>query len=983
MPAAIVANAARQLDRPSPVACPLPARDTALGQGIAGCLTAFAPLIQEARDDVRAGICELARTHGPLPFDPDLIEESLASGLADPLIQMTARVMVLELNVARLEGQLPGDTPQDRFMGFVDRLQDPAVAGQLFAEYPVLIGEIGNRLARWSAFSLEFLKHFCEDREATRNNLFDQDPGPLVSVYGGAGDTHRGGRSVMILTFAGGARVVYKPRPLAVEEHFQQLLLWLNAHGAEPAFRPLRTFDRASHGWAEFVDTVPCANAAEADRFYQRQGGYLALLFALGASDLHAENLIACGEHPILVDLEAMFHHRPALVRTGVADELAGDALNNSVFGVGLLPMRIWANADSGGVDMSGLGGGAGQMTPHGVPQWERTDTDEMHLVRKQVVIPGAKNRPVLGGRALDPGDYTESIAKGFADMYALLLRHRGEMPALLREFANDEVRIILRPTQTYGALLYESFHPDLLRCEVDRLAFLDRLQEGAIVRPDLSALVAFERHDLIAGDIPMFTTRPSSRYLFTSKGEVVENYFLESGIAAAERRIDELSEKDLERQLWVIRASISSIATSHANPRLPRAGRAGRSPDAGVATPRQLIDAARAIGDRIGELAFGGTEDAAWIGLVPATDEMWNLSPLGPDLYDGLPGVILFLAYLGFITGERRYTALGQCALVSLRRQMEKAREAVALGGFNGWGGIIYALTHLGVIWHDHSLFAEAESLLNGLPELIDHDGSFDVIGGSAGLALALWGLSQYRPSGHLLEIAQGCGERLIRCAQPAERGVGWLCGRQATTMLTGFAHGNAGIACALLKIAEMTGGMHFGKTALDALEYERSLFSEEHGNWPDLREGSEGEFAIAWCHGAPGIALSRLCALDNLEDPRLRDEIDVALNATFTGGFGGNHTLCHGDLGNADILLYAAEVLGMPAWRDRAHQIVAAVLCNNDTWVCGNPLGVESPGLMTGIAGIGYALLRFADPDRIPSVLSLEPPVWRNESD
>jgi lantibiotic modifying enzyme len=45
-------------------------------------------------------------------------------------------------------------------------------------------------------------------------------------------------------------------------------------------------------------------------------------------------------------------------------------------------------------------------------------------------------------------------------------------------------------------------------------------------------------------------------------------------------------------------------------------------------------------------------------------------------------------------------------------------------------------------------------------------------------------------------------------------------------------------------------------------------------------------------------------------------------------------------------------------------------------DGWQCGNPLGVETPGLMTGIAGIGYGLLRLADPDRVPSVLTLQPP-------
>ena len=38
------------------------------------------------------------------------------------------------------------------------------------------------------------------------------------------------------------------------------------------------------------------------------------------------------------------------------------------------------------------------------------------------------------------------------------------------------------------------------------------------------------------------------------------------------------------------------------------------------------------------------------------------------------------------------------------------------------------------------------------------------------------------------------------------------------------------------------------------------------------------------------------------------------------------------------------------------------------------GTPLEVESPGLMTGLAGVGHGLLRLAAPDRIPSVLLLE---------
>ena len=45
-----------------------------------------------------------------------------------------------------------------------------------------------------------------------------------------------------------------------------------------------------------------------------------------------------------------------------------------------------------------------------------------------------------------------------------------------------------------------------------------------------------------------------------------------------------------------------------------------------------------------------------------------------------------------------------------------------------------------------------------------------------------------------------------------------------------------------------------------------------------------------------------------------------------------------------------------------------------NQHGWLCGVPLGVETPGLMTGLAGIGYELMRLAAPEIVPSVLVLE---------
>jgi lantibiotic modifying enzyme len=219
-------------------------------------------------------------------------------------------------------------------------------------------------------------------------------------------------------------------------------------------------------------------------------------------------------------------------------------------------------------------------------------------------------------------------------------------------------------------------------------------------------------------------------------------------------------------------------------------------------------------------------------------------------------------------------------------------------------------------------------------------------------------------------------------------EHGIGWMPKFGGTKPLTGFSHGAAGIAWALLELAAVTGEERFRKAALDAIAYERSLFRPEVGNWPDLRDfantlkadnNNQHTCMTAWCHGAPGIGLARLRCLQHLDDAQIRSEINAALKTTLAHGFGGNHSLCHGDLGNLELLLQASEILGEPQWRHQVNRLASIILesINQHGWLCGIPLGVESPGLMTGLAGIGYGLLRLAEPKRVPSVLVLEPPV------
>ena len=175
----------------------------------------------------------------------------------------------------------------------------------------------------------------------------------------------------------------------------------------------------------------------------------------------------------------------------------------------------------------------------------------------------------------------------------------------------------------------------------------------------------------------------------------------------------------------------------------------------------------------------------------------------------------------------------------------------------------------------------------------------------------------------------------------------------------------------------------MGIRRTASDAIAYERALFSSKPGNWPDLRasddsvtESDKQKFMVAWCHGAPGIGLARIHSLQHLDEPTTRSDIETALRTTLAQGFGHNHCLCHGDLGNLELLLQASQVIGSE-WQEHLNRMTGIIFesIKRHGWLCGNPVKVESPGLMTGLAGIGFELLRLAEPLRVPSVLVLAP--------
>jgi lantibiotic modifying enzyme len=204
---------------------------------------------------------------------------------------------------------------------------------------------------------------------------------------------------------------------------------------------------------------------------------------------------------------------------------------------------------------------------------------------------------------------------------------------------------------------------------------------------------------------------------------------------------------------------------------------------------------------------------------------------------------------------------------------------------------------------------------------------------------------------------------------ARLAERSVSRLHG----PLRSGFSHGAAGIALALLRLHAASGIGEFHDAASELVTYERSLFVPASSNWRTLPNDDDAA-TCQWCYGAAGVGLARIGCLSLTDDAETSQEISAALDATKAATPLLHDHLCCGNFGRIDFLLTAGLRLDQPALLALARQsamqrIQRAVAQGGFRWrIADDSL---NPSLFQGIAGIGYELLRLAEPGVLPSIL------------
>jgi lantibiotic modifying enzyme len=400
----------------------------------------------------------------------------------------------------------------------------------------------------------------------------------------------------------------------------------------------------------------------------------------------------------------------------------------------------------------------------------------------------------------------------------------------------------------------------------------------------------------------------------------------------------------------------------------------------------QEWIETAAAIGARLVAEAIWHEERCTWLGdSMEYVDDDWRVvhRTCGVTLYDGTGGIALFLARLHRATGDPLVRATARGALRHSCHHALDLPSSGRLGLYSGVPGVALAALESGRALGDEEWTVRGNELLRTLsPESDDGEG-LDVIGGAAGaIPLLLW-----QGDDRTRELALRLGERLLLRAERVNGSASWATmptpdGRN----LTGYSHGAAGIALALLELGAATRDERFLDLGRAGIEYERGLYDRTEGNWPDLRfpsgNGAGVPCSMAWCHGAPGIGLARLRTFELLHDTESRREAETALEATHravdrtvrSGVL--DFSLCHGLAGMAELFLSAESTLSDGAWERVAHQVGGwgvERLKARLPWPCGIPNGGETPALLTGLAGIGHFYLRLADPETVPSVLIL----------
>ncbi|WP_197287829.1 type 2 lanthipeptide synthetase LanM [Streptomyces apocyni] len=881
--------------------------------------------------------------------DAESVVESVLRSLMGVCVETGVRTLIASF---RAEG--------GTYEAFHARVAGAEGRGALLARFPELDRLLRLVTARTARTAREVLRALAADRRQLAELLGAE--GPVTSLTTGLGDAHRGGRTVCLVGFGDGTRVVYKPQ----QDNCQSLLATLRTLLDEDGsfFGPLhpRSLVRSAYVWQEFIEHTDLDDVTEGAQYFRRFGRVAALLSMIGATDLHHENIIAVPQGPVVIDTETLVSlpngptdtSASASASASAQSPSAGAALNldieHSVLNTLLFPAR-YAGAKLD-IDISGIGcvrpGASEHLTSYTVVD---AGTDDIRFDRSPVVVEHGSNMAKVAGEPLDPRDWVDEISAGYGEARELLATLRDAIEAAVRASGDWAVRQVVRPTYVYARFLEASTHPVHLgstEARAELLGKLPRYYRGA-AKESADALHREEVAALLDLDVPFFTVDCDSGLLRGDLDEemrsAADSTPREAALAAVRSFFARPPQRDLSYLRYALAGSVDDVWD------VRRASRREVFPDLADAT---------AWHSTLRDLVVGEESAPTWL-LPQLRGDGLRLGGVNAPLYDG-GGLLLYLAQAEALTGTSPLGVdIAQVSRAAMQPQPQPPfagdTTPLAMSPFTG------ALSELVTDWEirrrrtPDALFTHTE--LHPADRPLDVDSltaaDFDYLNGYGGYLVYL---AAYQKHG-APELTGVPPERLLRRLVTVDGTP------EEHTGELGLAHGRFGRITAMS--AMVAEGLDGGSGARDHLE--RFAHAYVRNRWQDesLRDRASGS---GWCKGYAGVAYAAGELLTALGEStgRVRTAIAPEVERLADGDLGHDISFCHGLAGRIAVLCQLADRFDWPELRDEAAALHTAFLdryaAADGGWSCGIGTEPHLPSFFLGLSGWHYARLMLHHP-------------------
>ncbi|MCH1984505.1 type 2 lanthipeptide synthetase LanM [Ruminococcus sp. OA3] len=904
-------------------------------------LPLYLPVYQNFFEHAQKSISDMCESRG--------LSEHIIGQLSDKLIRhlqwIYLRCLIQDMHNVKNQKKLKGSDEQEEYQYYLERyLKSSEYQAAFLKRYPTILPVMFEKTEKVAIYIDKILRHLEKDhREIVHTLCRDHEFQSVVDMQLGMSDEHCPGQTVAKLRFDNGYTIYHKPRSLKSAVNFEWINRWLCVScGLKHYHRAL--IDCADYGWEAEVTFQSCQQEEEVERFYRRMGMQLCLAYVLHISDLHYENMVVHGEYPVLIDLE-VFPNRKTLKGSSGQSSVLWDTVMNA----GILPDHAWDRPVNAGL----FGEQKEQKFPFKMPRIINRHRSDMQVAYDYPAMSAKNILPVQNGYTVDYWQYISSVLSGFTEAYRTIMERREEFKNLVNPVAEQKSRYLFRHTQEYVMYQNISNFPELMQKKEHRYLVLLRMNQNlSCQEKHRYRILEYEMESIYQMCIPVFYVQ--GNILYMGNGEKISGYFTDSVQEMLFSKIEHLSERDLALQRKVILTSF-----------LP----AIKNPGDGTAQPQKRLNLPElatpcAIADHLLENRYEEGENGTWFGIGYGREGRVYLEPVDMYLYRGICGIAVFMTAVNRQYPCEKY----QEACKQLTKKLfcytdewsdeKKRRQRHRWGLFTGEASFVYTYLLLYRIKKDERYLEYADRHGRIVCRHLENVKENDLLDGKAGVMLALISLYEQTGKNRYLDAAMQAAELLIETAVLTDEGIGWLTEGQAYP-LAGMAHGCCGIALAFARLWKMTKNKRYHQVVVNAIKYENLLYDEESGNWKDLRNNKEGtQDTSAWCHGAPGILAARLTIRKIMDLSAEQLLLPQALKKT-QETYKASECLCHGNMGIQEILRYAS------VGRQEKYYSTCNIFC----------LSLEdylNPGFMTGLSGIGYALL-CKDIHSLPDVMCL----------